>query len=165
MASAEIMSQNSYCTEVTVPCFVTRAHPHSIPLLQPIALETPTVTASAQRAPMRTSVVQRVRHSQLWCIYDARFPCPRRNIDKLFSLERVASECRMMRLPSVWWFPPPAAQCKVCKPELGHFCDHGVLAPAPGYWHSCPNSEGVSDDGRVFVLREAVGRSQSLLHY
>lgn len=42
--------------------------------------------------------------------------------------------------------PLPAVSCKVCLPEAGQTCERGLLAPAPGFWNSCPNSEGAIDN-------------------
>lgn len=55
-------------------------------------------------------------------------------------LRRLASSCPDQTIPLSDFC---AVLCKLCKPELGHFCKKGVLAPLPGYWNSCPNSEDV----------------------
>lgn len=67
---------------------------------------------------------------------------------------------------SFWNEEEGVIQCRICRPELGQICQRGLLIPAPGYWHSCPNSEGgewapLGDSGPV-DLAPVAGISLSL---
>lgn len=49
-----------------------------------------------------------------------------------------------------------AVVCQVCDTAKGHHCVGGLLTPLPGFWHSCPNSEGEHAFTRLVITEICV---------